>query len=108
MTTSQPQAEQGNPQELALARWAELCQAAALFAIDPSLGGVCLRSRAGPVRDAWLQLLTSLLPANMPSRRVPLGIGDDRLLGGLDLTATLRAGRPIAEKGILAEAMAAC
>jgi magnesium chelatase subunit D len=37
-------------------------------------------------------------------RRAPVGIPDSRLLGGLDLAATLRAGRPVAERGILAEA----
>jgi magnesium chelatase subunit D len=33
-----------------------------------------------------------------------LNVGDDRLLGGLDLSATLQAGRPVAEQGILARA----
>jgi magnesium chelatase subunit D len=44
-----------------------------------------------------------LPPAEAP-RRMPAQIGDGRLLGGLDLAATLRAGRPIAERGLLAEA----
>ena len=77
--------------------------AAALVAIDPAgLGGAVLRARAGPVRDAWLTLLRGFDPA-APFRRIPLGITDDRLLGGLDLAATLRAGRPVAERGILVE-----
>jgi magnesium chelatase subunit D len=33
-----------------------------------------------------------------------LGIADSRLLGGLDLTSSLSAGRPIAQQGLLAEA----
>jgi magnesium chelatase subunit D len=37
-------------------------------------------------------------------RRIPLHVGDGRLLGGLDLAATLRAGRPVADRGLLAEA----
>ena len=37
-------------------------------------------------------------------RRVPLNIADDRLLGGLDLAATLGAGRPVFSRGLLAEA----
>jgi magnesium chelatase subunit D len=37
-------------------------------------------------------------------RKLPPGIADGRLLGGLDLAATLRAGRPVAERGLLAEA----
>ena len=78
--------------------------AALLLGIDPQgLGGVALRARAGPARDAWLALLRSLLPAGAPVRRLPPHIADDRLLGGLDLAATLRAGRPVAERGLLAE-----
>ena len=61
-----------------------------------------LRARAGPVRNAWLTLLRGFDPA-APFRRIPLEITDDRLLGGLDLAATLRAGRPVAERGILVE-----
>lgn len=78
---------------------------AALFAVDPAgLGGVALRSGAGAARDGWLALLRSLLPPATPWRRVPLYINDDRLLGGLDLSATLQAGRPVAQRGLLAEA----
>ena len=43
-----------------------------------------------------------MLPS-APMRRVPLQIGVGRLLGGLDLAATLNAGRPGAERGLLAE-----
>ena len=79
--------------------------AAALFAVDPvGLGGVVLRSGAGPARERWLALLAQWLPQGTPWRRVPLHINDDRLLGGLDLSATLQAGRPIAQRGLLAEA----
>lgn len=78
---------------------------AALFAVDPvGLGGVLLRSGAGPARDRWLAGLQALLPAGAPWRRVPLHVNDDRLLGGLDLAATLQAGRPVAQRGLLAEA----
>jgi magnesium chelatase subunit D len=78
--------------------------AAALFAVDPlRLGGVRLRSAAGPQRDAWLAALRSLLPAEMPWRRLPSHIADERLLGGLDLAATLAAGRPVAQQGVLAQ-----
>jgi magnesium chelatase subunit D len=77
-------------------------QVAALFAVDPvGCGGVAICSLATPARDAWLQLLHDLLPEDTPVRRVPLHINDERLLGGLDLAATLQAGRPIAQKGVL-------
>jgi hypothetical protein len=45
-----------------------------------------------------------VLPAGTPVRRVPVHINDERLLGGLDLTATLQAGRPVAQRGILTQA----
>ena len=78
---------------------------AAVFAVDPvGFGGVALRSGAGPVRERWLDLLAALLPTDVPWRRVPLHINEDRLLGGLDLSATLQAGRPVAQRGLLAEA----
>lgn len=89
----------------ALERWAEAAHVAALFAVDPvGTAGVSLRSLAGGARDRWLALLRELLPADAPLRRVPLHIGDERLLGGLDLAATLQAGRPVAQRGVLAEA----
>ena len=77
--------------------------AAALFAIDPLLSGVSLRAPPGPVRDAWLALLRAYLPEGAPMRRAPLAIADDRLLGGLDLAATLRAGAPIIQAGLIAQ-----
>ena len=86
------------------AAWSFASQTAALFAVDPRLGGVALHAAAGPVRDAWMDLLRSLAPAKAPFRRAPLSIGDERLLGGLDLPATLRAGRPVAQTGLMAEA----
>lgn len=76
--------------------------AAALFAVDPvGTGGVVVRALPGPARDGWLQCLHGLLPEGTPLRRVPLHINDERLLGGLDLAATLQAGRPIAQQGVL-------
>jgi len=83
--------------------WTQACFAAALFAVDPLLSGVSLRAPPGPARDAWLNWLRACLPADAPMRRAPINIADDRLLGGLDLAATLRAGRPIAETGLIAQ-----
>ena len=84
--------------------WADAVWAATLLAVDaPGLGGVALRASAGPVRDHWTGLLRGLLDDAQPWRRMPAHIGDERLLGGLDLTATLQAGRPVAQRGLLAE-----
>lgn len=78
---------------------------AALFAVDPvGLGGVAVRAPACDNRDQWLALLKSLLPAQTPLRRVPLNINDTALLGGLDLGATLQAGKPMALQGLLSQA----
>ncbi len=84
--------------------WRRASLAAALFAIDPVGNGVIVRAGPGPVRDAWLGLLLEALPAGAPVRRAPANIADDRLLGGLDIAATLRAGRPVAEPGVIAQA----
>ncbi|MCA3261562.1 MAG: magnesium chelatase subunit D [Telmatospirillum sp.] len=84
--------------------WDRAVLAVQLLAIDPAgLGGLHLRAPAGFARDALLGLLRDLLPADAPWKRVPLQIADERLLGGLDLAATLKAGRPVAERGVLAE-----
>ncbi len=83
----------------------DFCLAAAIFATDPAgTGGVVLRARAGGQRERWLELLSALLPEPSRLRRLPAHITDDRLLGGLDLAATLAGGRPVAERGLLAEA----
>ncbi len=80
-------------------------RAAHLLAVDPArLGGVHLRARPGPVRDHWLAVFRAALPDAEALRRLPLGLDDDALLGGLDLPATLKAGRPVARRGLLAQA----
>jgi magnesium chelatase subunit D len=76
--------------------------AAALLAVDPNgLGGIVIRSWSGPARDDFLRRAGGYFPR---SRKMPLGIDDHRLLGGLDLAATLQAGRPVQVAGLLAEA----
>jgi magnesium chelatase subunit D len=87
------------------ARWSDALLAASLFAIDPvGIGGIVVRSSPDPSRDRWLSALGAMLPVSTPQRRLPLNIADSRLLGGLDLAATLRAGYPVAERGFLVEA----
>lgn len=83
--------------------WADAMIAAALAAIDPAAASVMLRAGAGPVREQWLELLRELTPATTVLRKLPPSISDDRLLGGLDLAATLQAGRPVMQRGLLAE-----
>ncbi|MFN3614684.1 MAG: magnesium chelatase ATPase subunit D, partial [Rubrimonas sp.] len=79
--------------------------AALMLAIDPhGLGGARLRGGPGPARDAWLKLLAALAPEGAPWRRIPAQTDVAELLGGLDLAATLSAGRPALRSGLLAEA----
>lgn len=79
--------------------------AARLFAVDPcGLGGIAVRARAGPQRDRWIAAVRRLLPPDTPFRRLPLHADDARIFGGLDLPATLAAGQPVAERGLLADA----
>ena len=93
------------PDEAAEARWHDALEAAELLAIDPAgLGGAVLRGPPGPARDAWMAALQSQISPGTPLRRMPAGIEDDRLLGGLDLAATLSLKRPVIQNGLLAEA----
>lgn len=83
--------------------WVDAEWAAALIAlIGETLGGVHLRSPPGPVRDYWLKRVENLSNQN-PIRKIPANIPEGRLLGGIDLGATLQHGKPIAETGMLGE-----
>lgn len=77
--------------------WVEttLDLSAAADALDPAPGARSCASRK-----------TSTPPANglRPVRRLPPGTTADRVSGGLDLTASLEAGRPVLRRGLLAEA----
>ncbi len=82
---------------------ADAVLAAALLAVDPTgLGGAVVRGGPGPARDAWIERLRALLPDGVAVGRLPAGVSDDRLLGGLDLASSLAAGRPVVERGLLA------
>jgi len=83
--------------------WRRASLAATLFALDPLGSGLLVRSHAGPPRDALLSRLGAKL-APRQLTRIPSAIADDRLIGGLDVAATLRSGRPVAENGVLAQA----
>ena len=74
--------------------------AARLFLLAPRLfGGMVLRG-ASPARDA----LVAALGEQIALRRIPGHVDDERLLGGIDLAASLAAGRPVRQTGLIAEA----
>jgi magnesium chelatase subunit D len=74
--------------------------AARLFALAPAtFKGMVLRGNS-PAREA----LVVALSAGVTLRRMPGHIDDERLLGGIDLAASLSAGRPIRQTGLIEEA----
>lgn len=75
------------------------------FCVHPvRLGGIAIKSHAGPVRDELLRFIRRWLAQQKSFlRKLPINIADERLIGGIDLAATLRLGRPILQKGLLAE-----
>lgn len=106
---STPNTDINKAQQRALVQWQRALLVADFLACNPTaLHGISIRSGAGPVRDAWLAYFTSRLQrrsGQLPKvHRLPLNASDDRLLGGLDLVATLATGRPVAESGLLARA----
>lgn len=83
--------------------WHDALAAAELLAVDPAgIGGVRLRSAAGLPREAWFEHARCGLDGAAAVRRMPGHADEGRLLGGIDLAATLRGGRPVAETGLLA------
>ncbi|WP_102109675.1 magnesium chelatase subunit D [Oceaniglobus roseus] len=82
-----------------LAPWPRALLALRLLAVDPvGLGGLWLRARPSPARDA---LLAGLGALHLPVRRIHPGIGAGELHGGLDLTAALAEGRMVRREGLL-------
>ncbi|WP_298194702.1 magnesium chelatase subunit D [Novosphingobium sp.] len=70
------------------------------FALWPAgFGGLWLRG-PGPARDALVERLGSAVHL----RRMPAHIDSERLHGGIDLAASLAAGRSVARSGFLEEA----
>ena len=85
--------------------FADAMLAARLLAVDPAgLGGICLRAGAGDGGERVIAELRARLPAGTPVRTMPSHIDDERLLGGIDVAASLTAGRRILSSGLLAEA----
>jgi magnesium chelatase subunit D len=84
--------------------WFDAQTTAALLAIDPhGLGGICVKSQFGPIRDVWFTFLETQIAPGAHFQKIPLQIQDEQLLGGLDLESTLQYGRPIYSTGLLAK-----
>ncbi len=71
------------------------------LAQDPKgLGGIVIRARSGPVRDACIATLTHF---SLPVRRIHPSIADDQLFGGVDIATTLESGRVVRTAGLLSK-----
>lgn len=78
----------------------EAVRAARLFLLAPRLfGGMVLRG-SSPAREA----LVAALGEAIALRRMPGHVDDERLLGGIDLAASLAAGAPVRQTGLIEEA----
>jgi magnesium chelatase subunit D len=74
--------------------------AARLFVLAPAtFKGLVLRG-PGPAREALVAAITEAVPL----RRLPGHADDERLLGGIDLAASLSAGKPVPRIGLIEEA----
>ena len=73
-----------------------------LAAVDWRLG-VLLRGDKGAGKTTTARGLATLLPEPAPFVNLPIGITEDRLLGGLHLESTLK-GNPVLKPGLLSEA----
>jgi magnesium chelatase subunit D len=82
-------------------------QALLLLAVEPRLRGMAVGAPAGAGKSSLARGMRDLLCSDdrsVPFVELPLGIDEAGLLGGLDIEATLRAGRRVARAGALARA----
>lgn len=75
-----------------------------LCALEPRLGGVLLRGDKGSAKTTLARGLASVLPGDAPFVELPLGAGEDRVLGSIDLAALLDARTHTFRPGLLAAA----
>lgn len=68
-----------------------------------AFGGIVLRGD-GPVRDEMVAFARDEIGKHGPVMKIPANVDSERLLGGLDLTATLATGQGVMRQGLLAGA----
>ncbi len=82
--------------------WDKALLSAKILAVAGSrIGGIHLRCRASPVRNAFLSHLQHLSGMEKKWIRINPQISSSRLCGGLDISATAKAGYPVCENGVL-------
>ncbi len=79
-------------------------QALMLLAVDPSLGGVVVPAAVGSGKSTLARSFADILPDETPFVELPLNVTEDRLIGGVDLEATLSRGERVVQHGVLSKA----
>lgn len=76
--------------------------------VDPTLCGVILSGAVGVGKSALFasfgQFVRKWIDPHTPVYHLPLGITQDRLIGGMDIDATIAEGKPVLQQGLLAAA----
>ena len=84
--------------------WLTCLHVAQLMTLAPHVfGGVVVHARSGPVRDRWLHTLETIakqVGLTTPLQKIPGGITDENLLGGLDIESTIISGKPVFRPGL--------
>ena len=75
-----------------------------LAALDPAIGGVLLRGQKGSAKTTLARGLAALLADDAPFVELPVGAGEDRVVGALDVEAALTRGEHRFRPGLLAAA----
>ena len=77
--------------------WDRARTALSLLAIDPvGLGGIVVRGRVGPARDAFMRMIPDTI-------KLHPAMTNDALDGSIDLTTTLNTGKVTTHAGLLAQ-----
>ena len=79
-------------------------QALMLLAVDSELGGVVIPSAVGSGKSTLARAFADILPEGTPFVELPLNVTEDRLIGGVDLEATLATGVRVVQHGVLSKA----
>ncbi len=83
-------------------------QALMLLAVDPGLSGVVVAAGVGTGKSTLVRSFVHMLRQNSNDDfsyvELPVGVTEDRLLGGIDLESTLATGNRVHRSGLLARA----
>ena len=83
-----------------------LLSAALLAVCGGRLGGAAIRGGSRAARETWIGCASIAGDGVTEQLRIPLDIADGELCGGVDLMATVAAGKPVSRPGLLERAAA--